>query len=112
LSRRPVPFLSSPGGRRDLLSFPPRRSSDLVLALELQAPPRHAACGVHAGELGEDAAPQLRAQLSARPAEGARHSDRDRPLIRRQDRKSTRLNSSHVKISYAVFCLKKKTDTR
>src|SRR5436305_11995989 len=27
---------------------------------------------------------------------------------RRQDRKSTRLNSSHVRISYAVFCLKKK----
>src|SRR5690606_41995376 len=27
------------------------------------------------------------------------------------DRKSTRLNSSHVKISYAVFCLKKKTTT-
>src|SRR5690606_20322961 len=27
----------------------------------------------------------------------------------RSDRKSTRLNSSHVKISYAVFCLKKKT---
>src|SRR5699024_11986735 len=26
------------------------------------------------------------------------------------DRKSTRLNSSHVSISYAVFCLKKKTD--
>src|SRR5436309_8967767 len=28
------------------------------------------------------------------------------------DRKSTRLNSSHVKISYAVFCLKKKKKTR
>src|SRR5690606_40794246 len=28
------------------------------------------------------------------------------------DRKSTRLNSSHVKISYAVFCLKKKRKTR
>src|SRR5690606_3976308 len=28
-----------------------------------------------------------------------------------QDRKSTRLNSSHVKISYAVFCLKKKKTT-
>src|SRR5690349_23467067 len=27
------------------------------------------------------------------------------------DRKSTRLNSSHVEISYAVFCLKKKTKT-
>src|SRR5436309_3735798 len=32
--------------------------------------------------------------------EGARELD--------EDRKSTRLNSSHVKISYAVFCLKKK----
>src|SRR5437870_9397629 len=28
--------------------------------------------------------------------------------LRRRDRKSTRLNSSHVAISYAVFCLKKK----
>src|SRR5690606_39885483 len=35
------------------------------------------------------------------------------PLTRRPsrgDRKSTRLNSSHVKISYAVFCLKKKNN--
>src|SRR5690606_39565989 len=31
--------------------------------------------------------------------------------IRTKDRKSTRLNSSHVKISYAVFCLKKKKHT-
>src|SRR5690606_41442737 len=31
------------------------------------------------------------------------------PLMAPRDRKSTRLNSSHVKISYAVFCLKKKT---
>src|SRR5690625_5598574 len=29
----------------------------------------------------------------------------------KEDRKSTRLNSSHVAISYAVFCLKKKTNT-
>src|SRR5690606_41408162 len=29
-----------------------------------------------------------------------------------QDRKSTRLNSSHVKISYAVFCLQKKSTTK
>src|SRR3989442_7800726 len=28
-----------------------------------------------------------------------------------EDRKSTRLNSSHVRISYAVFCLKKKNET-
>src|SRR5690606_40117328 len=32
------------------------------------------------------------------------------PRVR--DRKSTRLNSSHVKISYAVFCLKKKKEER
>src|SRR5437667_618512 len=31
------------------------------------------------------------------------------PLRVRSDRKSTRLNSSHITISYAVFCLKKKT---
>src|SRR5437588_8609329 len=30
------------------------------------------------------------------------------PASRRRDRKSTRLNSSHTVISYAVFCLKKK----
>src|SRR3989442_5184444 len=29
----------------------------------------------------------------------------------KEDRKSTRLNSSHVRISYAVFCLKKKKNT-
>src|SRR5690625_6615481 len=38
-----------------------------------------------------------------------RHCCRRPGLFRRcQDRKSTRLNSSHVAISYAVFCLKKK----
>src|SRR3712207_7287052 len=36
-----------------------------------------------------------------------REAARARPL----DRKSTRLNSSHANISYAVFCLKKKTTT-
>src|SRR5256885_16366544 len=34
------------------------------------------------------------------------------PLDRPADRKSTRLNSSHLVISYAVFCLKKKKDWR
>src|SRR6266511_5631770 len=47
----------------------------------------------------------FRSRLSSffRPARG---SPRRTPPWR--DRKSTRLNSSHVKISYAVFCLKKK----
>src|SRR5690625_6709285 len=40
------------------------------------------------------------------PAAGDRVDDL---LYRKGDRKSTRLNSSHVAISYAVFCLKKKT---
>src|SRR5690348_18034610 len=55
---------------------------------------------------------QAGGNLLARPA--ARHSRGDRvrrPEGRddlRPDRKSTRLNSSHPSISYAVFCLKKK----
>src|SRR5256885_7631285 len=35
----------------------------------------------------------------------------DEPTIAAADRKSTRLNSSHLVISYAVFCLKKKINT-
>src|SRR2546430_12847378 len=36
----------------------------------------------------------------------------DRARDRRADRKSTRLNSSHSQISYAVFCLKKKKNNK
>src|SRR3712207_7567968 len=44
-----------------------------------------------------------------RLAVGARHGDAAATLQDpSQDRKSTRLNSSHANISYAVFCLKKK----
>src|SRR5690554_7399058 len=38
----------------------------------------------------------------------AHHFADDETELLNQDRKSTRLNSSHVRISYAVFCLKKK----
>src|SRR5699024_11776695 len=51
------------------------------------------------GAQGTDVAMLLRRLASAVGA-----SQPERPL----DRKSTRLNSSHVSISYAVFCLKKK----
>src|SRR5690554_7257608 len=37
------------------------------------------------------------------------HGTEDNDRVLGKDRKSTRLNSSHVRISYAVFCLKKKT---
>src|SRR3712207_8069852 len=36
---------------------------------------------------------------------------RTAPAVRKRDRKSTRLNSSHANISYAVFCLKKNIST-
>src|SRR5437867_9503877 len=73
-----------------LHSFPTRRSSDLAVAradaLDLVVVPD----------------PSLVVQLvgSAAVELGER--------LERQDRKSTRLNSSHRTISYAVFCLKKK----
>src|SRR3989454_7110085 len=40
------------------------------------------------------------------------HESPEAAAVRGRDRKSTRLNSSHLVISYAVFCLKKKKKTR
>src|SRR5690554_7452868 len=62
--------------------------------------------GVHQRELKEDINPDIilgnTYHLYLRP---------QMPILEKAggDRKSTRLNSSHVRISYAVFCLKKKT---
>src|SRR5439155_24028262 len=69
---------------RDLHSFPTRRSSDLLHA-------RHPAREV------EDRGLRLRVL-----------DDGDVAQLEGEDRKSTRLNSSHVAISYACFCLEKK----
>src|SRR5438034_6785859 len=60
-----------------------------------------------------DALPILPPATRSRSRRGARSSRRvqgrsPRPRHRSEDRKSTRLNSSHTVISYAVFCLKKK----
>src|SRR5690606_722882 len=58
---------------------------------------------------GDQRGRALRGVQLARVEPRARRHQRDpRRLRPRPDRKSTRLNSSHVKISYAVFCLKKK----
>src|SRR5690349_22634152 len=48
-----------------------------------------------------------------RPPQPGRLNDLRHIIYKRadEDRKSTRLNSSHVEISYAVFCLKKKKQT-
>src|SRR5207248_9381826 len=76
------------GDHRDLHSFPTRRSSDLQRSGASRALGRRQMAGLrgHRFEFG--------ATLRASGAE--------------LDRKSTRLNSSHRTISYAVFCLKKK----
>src|SRR5262245_62619925 len=88
------------------------------------------AADLHGDQLGEtDDGVERRAQLVAHIGQerrlGAvglfgrvlRLDDRNLALllladIARLDRKSTRLNSSHLGISYAVFCLKKKTQTQ
>src|SRR5256885_9682001 len=46
------------------------------------------------------------------PRDRGRHEDSHSPQLILIDRKSTRLNSSHLVISYAVFCLKKKQSPR
>src|SRR5436305_11172240 len=66
--------------------FPSRRSSDLPKRWLLRDP-----------DLPGD---QLRSKTARPPPQTTGHQA--------PDRKSTRLNSSHVRISYAVFCLKKK----
>src|SRR5205809_1422477 len=93
---RNVFCFSGSSDHRDLHSFPTRRSSDLTQKPERV--PWHAwfeGTPTDDGELLESTheVPSLDQVLS---------------LL---DRKSTRLNSSHGYISYAVFCLKKKTKT-
>src|SRR2546430_12545556 len=57
----------------------------------------------HSCEVGEDTVIAALAGFSGGTSVGRRKT-----CERREDRKSTRLNSSHSQISYAVFCLKKK----
>src|SRR3712207_8045784 len=53
--------------------------------------------------------PRVAGSAGLEPAVGRRASGGHRQPVGPRDRKSTRLNSSHANISYAVFCLKKKT---
>src|SRR5438552_14514505 len=81
------------GSPRDLHSFPTRRSSDLAI---LAAAGRPAAAESVVTVPGAG----LEGVVGGTPARLGKPGCRDR--------KSTRLNSSHQIISYAVFCLKKK----
>src|SRR5699024_12235175 len=90
------------GAHLVLLSFPTRRSSDL---LDGHTDDR-------LGELHrlEDDGVVLVAESVAGGGILQAHDRRDVACV--ADRKSTRLNSSHVSTSYAVFCLKQKIDNR
>src|SRR5205085_10101642 len=88
-------FFYSSGDPRHLHSFPTRRSSDLPAAVWGDGGASVPAVPVSNGEL-----PPLEGSSRSVPV-------RDRGDLL-GDRKSTRLNSSHSQISYAVFCLKKK----
>src|SRR3712207_8058438 len=63
------------------------------------------------GETQGDPAPVLLSPDGARIAVGDHDTPEPDLAVLDLDRKSTRLNSSHANISYAVFCLKKKKNT-
>src|SRR5207253_9217104 len=93
-----------------LHSFPTRRSSDLEHGL---AEPHDDLHVVLDEQDGLAAVAELTDGLEEVVEEGPVHArgglvEEDERRVPHQDRKSTRLNSSHVAISYAVFCLKKK----
>src|SRR5438874_4730506 len=85
---------------RDLHSFPTRRSSDLSAGVAAQT------SGSTESRIHVSAGTPWTARISE--SRGGRATRLSEILAVQGDRKSTRLNSSHVEISYAVFCLKKK----
>src|SRR5690606_41511489 len=93
---------------RDLPSFPTRRSSDLK---DLLARDRLRDVPVRVQHHVLHGVAEYRSRLiCVLLTDHDAHRKRLPVSLKRMqlDRKSTRLNSSHVKISYAVFCLKKK----
>src|SRR5207249_9089426 len=101
-------FFHSPRAHLDLHSFPTRRSSDLRRMGSPEIDRRRIGVAHRAENcIAERARVSL---VMGSPSPDGRGGQGVRTTSARtcQDRKSTRLNSSHVSISYAVFCLKKK----
>src|SRR5206468_10196623 len=98
-------FIYCSATHRPLHSFPTRRSSDL----HDTAGQHHLSLSHHSKTFGSFARDELVHRGECALAQrnlamiGARYNH-----VGCADRKSTRLNSSHDQISYAVFCLKKK----
>src|SRR5699024_11965656 len=91
---------------RHLHSFPTRRSSDLTgLLLMLSGLWLYTMQLRHQNQTLNQQLVKKATQLTELNNNSVENQQR---LLALQDRKSTRLNSSHVSISYAVFCLKKK----
>src|SRR5690625_6954761 len=67
---------------------------------------------IHHGGQRSHAVSRIQISISIQIMIGSPRSFRESLFSEFQDRKSTRLNSSHVAISYAVFCLKKKKTTK
>src|SRR5205807_7600939 len=101
----PLCYVQSCRHPRALPSFPTRRSSDLTRPAPPKERPRttRRATTCCNGCSGERAGDERRGHVRVPTALA-----RDDRGCGRRDRKSTRLNSSHLVISYAVFCLKKK----
>src|SRR5690606_40616838 len=100
-------FFQRRGDPRALHSFPTRRSSDLYDTDYAKEPSERMLALLSANSAAIAPAPAVPEPLVAKlPAETSVAAAPE------ADRKSTRLNSSHVKISYAVFCLKKKKTCR
>src|SRR5205085_12393035 len=100
-------FMYSYGAHRDLHSFPTRRSSDLS---DLRDAVPEAIEGKKIAVVARTAHEQyLKAFFTEAELKPFPNMEAARDALRKGDRKSTRLNSSHSQISYAVFCLKKKT---
>src|SRR3712207_7987053 len=75
----------------------------------------HDALPIWAVEVRDGIGHRLESRVRAQRVQPRHHrlrvlaqDDPEQQLVANEDRKSTRLNSSHANISYAVFCLKKK----
>src|SRR5256885_7754766 len=94
-----------------MIRRPPRSTlfpyTTLFRSWAISSPPRRRSPARSIIQARVSAHPRTWARSGCARASASRRST-SRSRARRKDRKSTRLNSSHLVISYAVFCLKKK----